>query len=63
MRYYVLSPEGNAVTDRKAWGWRSDKRGYRTEAAAKACRTRMLNLNQSPWLENELRVVAQRSTK
>ena len=65
MRYYVLSPEGNAVTDRNAWARMSfsDKRGYRTEAAAKACRTRMLNLNQSPWLENELQVVAQRRTK
>jgi len=60
MRYYVISPEGNFVTDRNAWARMSfsDTRGYSTEAAAKACRTRMLNLNQSPWFENELTVVA-----
>jgi hypothetical protein len=60
MRYYVISPEGNFVTDRNAWARMSfsDTRGYSTEAAAKACRTRMLNLCQSPWFDNELTVVA-----
>lgn len=63
MRYYVKDTQFNGfVTDRNAWARNTfkDVRGYRTEATAKACRTRMLNLNQSPWLEHELEVVAQR---
>jgi hypothetical protein len=60
MRYYVMTSLGNFVTDRNAWERNSfvDNRGYRTEAAAQACRTRLLNLKSSPFFANELKVVA-----
>jgi hypothetical protein len=60
MTYYVMIVNsGEFVTDRNAWNRGSfiDRRGYKSEAAAKACRTRMLKLDNSPFDDNELAVI------